>query len=61
MEVAAVPSSQNWIFITPAVANMTPINAVTALAHLFSGGIIKSINRMPIANSASNVMGSAMT
>ena len=45
--------------MTPAAANRIPTKAVIAFTHFHSARSIKSINRMPSANSVSRMMGSA--
>src|SRR5437867_13070776 len=51
-----VPNA-TWIFHTPAAENRMPTKAVIALTHFHSTDTLKSINRIPNANSVSRMMG----
>src|SRR5256885_27853 len=43
---------------TAEAENITPMNAVTALNHFHSAGMIRSMSRMPSANRVSKMTGS---
>ena len=61
MAFIGLPSMLDWMLYTALAEKSTPTKAVTALTHFSSAGTIRSMSRMPIANRASSVTGSAST